>query len=186
MSLVKGSYRGRGVSGGLGNTSTGQPQVAVELQVTEEGEFHGETITWFGYFTEGTEDRTLDSLRILGWKTDDLSNLDGICDNEVRFVVDEEEYQGKVRTKVKWINRIGGLALKSPMSPQDAKAFAAQMKGKAIASRQAGGAQQATPGTRPAQQSRPASPPRAGGAGTTRQRPPDDLDQGGGNDDIPF
>lgn len=179
MGIAGGKYRARGMSGGLGYTNGGAPQVAVELQIVEDGEFNGETITWFGYFTEDTEDRTMESLRILGWKGDDLSNLEGVGDNDVRIVIEEEEYQGQVRSKVKWINKIGGLALKTPMTAQQAKAFAAQMKGKAIASRQAGGGAQPPPQTRPTQQSRPQQQQRRE---PTRGPHPDD----GGDDGIPF
>lgn len=158
MSLTSGKFRAKGIAGALGYTSNGSPQVAVELRILDDGHA-GDSITWFGFFSEKTQERTLESLRILGWKTDDLSNLDGITDNEVSVTMEEEEYNGEVRLKAQWINRLGGIALKERMTPVQAKAFAQQMKGAAIASRGATPAPTAgkPPATRaPAQ--RPAAP----------------------------
>jgi hypothetical protein len=177
MTLTAGTFNARGVSAGLGFTSNGAPQVAVELKVLDEG-FVGETITWFGYFTEGTHERTIESLRTLGWKGDDLDNLDGIADNDVRIVLDEEEYDGKTRLKVKWINKAGGLALKTPMTPEQARAFARQMKGAVLASSAKRPAQ--TQQARPAQ-TRPTAGPRAKAAEPDGQLPPEAY-----GDDIPF
>jgi len=64
MTLVEGTFVARGVAVALGLTSAGAPQVAVELTIKDE-EFLGETITWFGYFTEKTTERTLETLRNL-------------------------------------------------------------------------------------------------------------------------
>jgi hypothetical protein len=144
MALQPGTFRARAVEGAMGETEGGKPQIAIELQVLDEG-FAGETITWFGYFSEKTLKRTFESLRILGWKGDDLTSLDGITDNEVKIVVIEDTYEGKTRLKVNWINRPGGLALKTPMSPDRVKSFAAEMRGEAVASRQGKPAQTAKP-----------------------------------------
>lgn len=136
MTLQAGTYRARGLSGALGFTKEHNPQVAVELQILD-GDGAGAIATWRGYFTAKSEARTLEALRILGWKTDDLSDLAGIGDNEVQVVIQEEEFDGKIQLKVAWVNRLGGVGLKEPMSPQEAKAFAASMRGKALASRSA-------------------------------------------------
>ena len=186
MTLVPGTYTARALEADLGDTKKGDPQVAVLLQVVDE-EFAGETITWFGYFTDKTKARTLESLRMLGWATDDLSDLAGISDNEVKIVLEEDTYEGKTSLRVKWINRLGGLALKTPMSADRKKAFAAQMRGEAILSRQSQGAQSAQ---RP-QASRPAaSKYGASGAGSSMKHtgsPEQELAAATGDDDsIPF
>lgn len=132
--MKPGTYKAKAVSGALGETSKGDPQVAVEFEVVE-GEFAGQTITWFGYFTDRTTERTMQALRFAGWKTDDLSDLAGLGSTEVKIVCQNEEYQGKTSLKVQWVNKIGGLALKAPMDASKAKAFAQRMKGEAVASR---------------------------------------------------
>lgn len=134
MSLAPGTYTARGVTAALGIASTGSEQIAVELEVLDP-DYAGQRITWFGFFTEATEARTFEALRHLGWKGDELTDLGGIDQNEVRIVCDNETYQGQTRLKVQWINAPGGLALKTPMTPEQVRAFAARMKSKAGASR---------------------------------------------------
>lgn len=158
-------FKARGIQAALGKTSNGNPQVAVELEITE-GERQGDTLTWYGYFTDKTEERTIQSLRLLGWEGDDLSSLIGIDQNEVTIVVEEEEYDGQVREKVKWING-GGLAMKETMDDGAAKAFAAKMRGKVLA------VSKAMPRAKPANGQKPPA-----------QKPPSEDDLKG--DDIPF
>ena len=174
--LRNGTYPGRAIGAALGFTKGEKPQVAVELEVTE-GEDAGQRITWFGYFSEKTEGRTLESLRTLGWQGDDLDDL-STATGDCMFVVEQEEWEGKVSAKVKWINKAGGLALSAPMDANQARSFAERMKGKAIASRMAAQGS----GTAPA----PAKPRPAS---AQRQAPPK-RDQHpnapGADDDIPF
>lgn len=136
--LTPGTYNARGVSAQLGTTNDGKEQVAVDLVFTD-GEFAGRHITWFGYFSEKTIDRTFESLRYLGWEGDDLADLRGVDRNDVSIVLEEEVYEGKSRIKVRWINRGGGLALKQPMTADQARVFAARMKARAAAHRAAMG-----------------------------------------------
>lgn len=127
-------YKAKGILGALGKTNTGKEQVAIELEITD-GERKGDTLTWYGFFTEAAIDRTLESLRHLGWEGDDLSNLSGIDRNEVSIVVEDEEFNGVVREKVKWING-GGIAMKETLDDGAAKALAAKLRGHVIKHRQ--------------------------------------------------
>jgi hypothetical protein len=167
--LEAGRYKARGVEAALGVAKTGTEQIAVLVEVTE-GPDAGAQITWYGFFTEKTTERTLESLRHLGWEGDDLTELDGITANVVSIVVEHEEDQrtGEPRARVKWINGPGGLAMKDRMDPGTAKAFAQRMKGAAVASR--GGA-----APRPAGNGRPQQHRQ------TRAPAPEV-----GDDDIPF
>jgi hypothetical protein len=168
VSLTEGTFNARGVTGALGMSSTGKEQVAVDIVVSDPG-FEGEHITWYGYFTEGTIDRTFESLRHLGWQGDDLRDLSGIDRLPVRIVVAWDSYtdgNGKTHEnlKVKWINAPGGLALKQPLTEDQAKSFASRMRAHAVASRAKMGQAPAPAAARP------------GGA-----PPPSPAD-----DDIPF
>ncbi len=168
-----GTYRARGVTAALGLTSKGSEQVAVELTFVD-GEYQGQSATWYGYFTDKTTDRTLDSLRNLGWEGDDLADLSGIDKNEVAIVIDDEQDDhGNVRSRVRWINRAGGLALKERMNPAQLQDFAARMRGKVLAHKQGGGQQ------------------RQASAGNGGQRKPPNRSSGyeappPNDDDIPF
>jgi hypothetical protein len=120
-------YAARATLWDLGETSTGKEQVAVEFIImTPDADLR--RVTWFGYFTDDTIDRTIESLRIMGWTGNDLSDLQGLDANEVELVVEDETYEGKTRAKVRWVNRPGGLALKAPLSVDRKKAFAASMR----------------------------------------------------------
>lgn len=132
--MEDGRYIARGCAAGLGYSSNQKPQVAVDLEITQ-GDHAGAHVTWYGFFTDATHERTFKALRAMGWQGDDVSNLAGIDANEVSITLKSEEYEGKVSQKVAWINPLGGVVLKEPMTPEQAKAFGAQMRGAAIASR---------------------------------------------------
>lgn len=176
-SIPRGTYRARGVAGSaqLGTTEGGNPQIAASFEILDET-FEGKTVPWYGYFTEKTQKRTLESLRLAGWSNDDIDNMEGFGDTEVDIVVEHNEWEGKVTARVAWVNRAGsgGLALKSPMSPDQRKAFASKIKGMAVLSRQAAEKEKskAAPG-------KPV-PKRAAAGGGDNSFPP------AGDDDIPF
>lgn len=119
-------YRAKPAEWGLGETQGGKEQVVVRFDIITPG-VPEHSMTWFGFFTDATFDRTVESLRHCGWKGDDLSNIEGL-DQEVELVIEDEKYEEKTRAKVQWVNRIGGLALKAPLDPDKAKGFAASMR----------------------------------------------------------
>ena len=130
-----GRYRARAIEWQLGIAETGTEQVAVSFEITEEGPFSSHTITWFGFFTEKTSERTIKSLLVCGWKGDDLTDLSGLDRNEVELVVEHEVHNNERRAKVKWVNRpgAGGFAMKTPMNDAQKKILAAKMKGLVLA-----------------------------------------------------
>ena len=129
--IPEGSYKARAEDADLSETNAGNPQVAVLLRLISGGPaVEQQLITWYGSFTEKAIDRTLESLRYLGWKGDDLSNLQGVGTSEVTVVIEHgEDPEGKLRARVKWINSGGGLAVKKRMDAGGAKAFAEKMRG---------------------------------------------------------
>lgn len=142
-----GKYRAKARTWGLGESSKGTPEVAVEFVLSDPA-MEGASITWHGYLTDAAFDRTVESLRHCGWTGDDLSDLAGLDAHEVDLVVVNEEYEGKVHPKVKWVNKAGGLALKTPMTPEKAKAFAASMRDRIRAADAAKGKKSQTNGQR--------------------------------------
>jgi hypothetical protein len=139
--IAEGTYKARAIEGALGWTSGDPPkeQVAVEIVLLEGDEYsEGQHLTWYGFFTEKTTETTLKSLRAMGWAGDDLSDLTGIDANEFYAVlVHEEDQQGNLRARVRWINSTpGGLALKEKMDEGSARAFAERMKGHVLAQKQ--------------------------------------------------
>jgi hypothetical protein len=121
-------YAAQAESWTLGRSSTGKEQVAISFLVLTEGATH-ERLTWYGYFTEHTFDRTVETLRTCGWQGDDLSDLSGVEQNKVSLVVVDEDFEGKVTARVAWVNRTGGgPSVKEVLEGNEAKAFAAAMK----------------------------------------------------------
>lgn len=112
----------------FGRTRKGHAQIALPFRI-DEGEHAGQAITWFGFFTDKTRERTMESLRYCGWRGDDLSDL-GPLDQQVEIVIEHEEYDGKVRAKVQWVNRIGSgrVQLQDQMNESELRQFAAQMR----------------------------------------------------------
>jgi len=163
--------QGRAREWALGHADNGTEQIGILFDYSDE---NGEPnkITYYGYFTESTADRTIESMRYCGWEGDDFGQLDGLDRNEVELVIEDETYQGKTRRKIQWVNRLASVALKRPMDAQQIAAFAAKMRGRAVASRQKMAGSSA--GARTQRQ-----PARAAGGPDMSAPPP-------GDDDIPF
>lgn len=74
----------------------------------------------------------------LGWTGTDLSEINGtgmFAGKEVWVVLEEQEYEGKTQTKVKYVNKVGGQVQK-PFNPVKAKILTDKLKGKMLAYRQ--------------------------------------------------
>ena len=112
--IAKGTFRAVPVDATLGKTGTGREQIAVMLELADGS---GQRIPWYGYFTDATFERTIESLRYMGWRGVDISEfLSGLPDGvnqEVEIVVDhEQDQQGEWRARVRWINSGRGIAVK--------------------------------------------------------------------------
>lgn len=153
----------------LGEAETGSPYIMVSFPAkAEDGSemFLG----WRGFFTEKTTERTIESLRYMGFEGDDLSNLVGLDKNEVDLVVEDEEYEGKLYPRVQFVNKPRGPSVKTVLAGDKLGAFAASMKEKFRA-------HDASQGKRVSTKPAAAKPP----AGDPRPEPPPI-----GEDDLPF
>jgi hypothetical protein len=152
-----GTYRARAVAGSeqLGFSSKGTEQIALVFALTGEG-YEDQQGTWFGYLSDAAAKYALASLRAAGWTGDDISEtpLPGVGDVECEVVIENEEYEGKTRSKIQFVNRVGGVVLKTPMTDAQRKSFAARMKSAAVASRQENGVAAPKTATKPAPKSR--------------------------------
>lgn len=169
--IFNGIYRARAVGALLTETRSGKEQVAVEFELLDEG-FVGRRITWYGYFTEKTTERTLRTLRTCGWLGMDLTDLAGIESNEVSLVIENQEYEGRTIPRVQWVNAVGGMGTRPPMPADKQRALAQRMKAALVALDRASGTPRTTGEKR--------APMRAVGTMDPRPEPPD-ID-----DDMPF
>lgn len=167
--LPQGHYAARAVEGVLSKTKGGTDQVAVSFELLDEP-WTGQRITWYGFLTAKTAERTIESLIYCGWEGDNLADLRGIDANDVSLEIEHDTYEGQTRAKVKWVNRAGGLAV-TPMDPGSAQAIAQQMRGTALAVRERLKAKGGLP--RPGSNGNGATPP-AGYRGAARgyEEPP--------------
>src|SRR5215467_13714889 len=95
----------------------GTPFIEFYFQVTK-GELEGSKVRYTGYFTDGTQKRTIDSLRACGWNGDNLAvfrdgALHGLDNKEVEIVTTLEEFtndkgEKKEAARVAWVNNVGG------------------------------------------------------------------------------
>lgn len=110
-----------------GYANTGTEQVGMRV-VMIGGDFDGQQVTWYGYFTEATEQRTLESLRIAGWDETDIINLPGLGTTEFELQLEEEtDDQGATYLRPTFINKIG-VAMRNKMDDGQKQAFAARMR----------------------------------------------------------
>lgn len=117
---------------------TGTMQCLIYFEILD-GEHKGQRLPWFGYFSKDAYKRTLESLRHCGLKGEDVLNP-GPLDQIVSVSVEHEEYEvanedtGEVtqrtRARISWVNRAGGgvIKLKNPLSADEARKFAAQLR----------------------------------------------------------
>jgi hypothetical protein len=177
LPLENAKYTAKAIGCSFGNSENGNTQIAIDFEITE-GEHAGAWLPWVGHFTELTADRTIESLRHMGWQGDDLAELDGLdaagiaekLPDVVSLVCEPEEYDGKQRLRVRWVNKgAGKFAFKAPVTGQDLRAFAAQMRAKVRAIRPEAGPRRTTA-------------PAGNGSRPTQPHP----NAPGNRDDIPF
>ncbi len=104
-----GKYMARGRTLTLGEAKTGTPQVAVGFEILDGGGH----ISWHGFLSAAAEQRTIEAIQGMGWEGNDITELPALMDagklsRVVEIVVVNEEYNGKVRPKIKFVNAVGG------------------------------------------------------------------------------
>lgn len=136
--LPAGRYNARAVDAKMGRTQTGKEQVGVLFEIMDPAEQAGTRITWYGYFTEKTVDRTLESLEHCGWNGNSLGAGDlDTARGEVQIVIEHEaDQKGEQRARVKWVNSIGGLQLGEVLDEASIQKLNQQLKGKLLARKQ--------------------------------------------------
>lgn len=139
MTIAAGKYRGKAKEWGIGKAGTGTVQVAIRFDLLDVVSEQGvcDSINYYGALSEAAYPFTVKALRACGWQGCDLTELEnnggGLDAQEVQLVVELEDYNGETRAKVRWVNTLGGLAMKDTLEGDSLKAFATQMKGKILA-----------------------------------------------------
>lgn len=128
--LSKGNYQAVAKEFVFGRANTGAEQVVVAFEIAN-GDAVGQRISWRGYFTEKTHERTLESLEHAGWDGVSLSKLGGLGSKPCVIVIEHEEGQdGKTYPKVQWVNSLGGgLSVKEKMQTSEIADLEERMRG---------------------------------------------------------
>jgi hypothetical protein len=131
--IGNGEYSARAISWDFGQTKKGENQIAILFGLLDDPT---KRLTYYGQFGEKTLKHTMKALRACGWRGSDLSELfggaGGLDEKDVMLVVENEEWDGKIRTRIKWVNPLG-VSMESPLDAAGMKAFAASMKAKIVA-----------------------------------------------------
>lgn len=90
----------------FGVASTGTEQVGIAVKVLE-GDFAGQTFSWYGYFTDEATELTVKALRTAGWDGTDFVSLPGLGSTQFELVLVEEERNGEFKWNARFINQIG-------------------------------------------------------------------------------
>jgi hypothetical protein len=139
MELKPGKYTAKLSSFDFGTTKKGTEHIVCIFDVVG-GDCDGEQVYWYGYFSEKAAERTIESLRHMGWKGDDLSEITlEEIQGEVQIVVETNTYRDTC-LRVSWVNpaQVGGkVAVKNAMDPMAKKAFAERMRGMCMSSKPA-------------------------------------------------
>ena len=96
------------VATSLDTASTGTECILVQVE-NEDGVQY-----WRGWLGDASLERTIDTLRDVGWDAEkydhDIESLDGtdlLVGNDARITTESEVYEGKPRIKVAWLNGMG-------------------------------------------------------------------------------
>ena len=122
--IAEGTYRARAIDGALGKAKTGTEQIEVMFQLLDVAQ----TITWRGFFTEKTEERTMESLATADWNWVGLGFP--VDAPEVSIVVAHEEGQdGNTYARVRWVNAAQKIRPKQALTEEEMAALLARLQG---------------------------------------------------------
>ena len=161
MPLIKnpGRYTATAKTVDLGQSAEkGTPYVSILFENEQ-----GEDLTAFLYLSDAALERTVRTLReVFGFNDDFGTVKEQVTGKRASIVVEAEEYEGKSRMKVKWINTVGGSSGK-PL--ENAGSLLAQLSARAkripaaapAATRTAAPAARQVPSAKPAPAPKPAA-----------------------------
>ncbi len=112
-------------------SKNGAPCVEVEFGIIKPAAHNAQRIThWLYFSTKKSSEIAFKALENAGWDGKDELALDGLGSVECELVVQEEEYDGKVRSKVQWVNKPGGGCAETapPLAGKDADEFRRRLR----------------------------------------------------------
>jgi hypothetical protein len=107
MAFEKGNHEARPINYQFGKSKTkGTEQVSITFQFVG-GPNDGKRMTYNGWLTEKTVERTLETLEHCGWDGVDIKAMKGFGSKNVELVIDEEAgTDGNMYPTIKWVNKL--------------------------------------------------------------------------------
>lgn len=105
---AKGEFLAEVIGGALTVAQTGTEQAAMQFRFLE-GPSEGQTISEYLALSDAALPYSLPKLRTCGWTGDDIGDLSMCVGTKVRLVIKHEEYMGKTRARVQFINKVREL-----------------------------------------------------------------------------
>jgi hypothetical protein len=125
--IKAGTYEAKVNDFGLTETKKGDPMAMIRFQYQDsEGDQH--FITWYGTFVhEKAQEISCETLALCGYTSNNIADLakgaqSGVLNQNkvVSITIAGEEWEGKVRMKVKYVNPVGGAGFRSQLTHADA------------------------------------------------------------------
>jgi len=122
-----GIYEARVVDYGISKTKKGEPMAMVRFSFFDEDN-DGHQMNWYGTFVHPkAAEISCEALAVCGWTTNDPADLakgtgSGVLDEEalVSITLKVEEYNGEKRTKIAYINPVGGAGFRDSLAHGEA------------------------------------------------------------------
>jgi hypothetical protein len=126
------------VAGWFGeSTKNKTPYIALDIEVIDDAEDGGKRISWTGWLSDKALDSTIEKLaQAFGFNGDLNALFQGQMTFEgqlCQFITEIETYEGKDRTKVKWLNPYGYSGSEEPMDKVSLTSLVARLNGRAKA-----------------------------------------------------
>lgn len=117
----------------FGTSKNGKDECVIAFTILD-GPNTGERISAYLYFsTDAGMARSIESMRYCGctFPGEDITNLEGLGSRDVQLVIEQEDWDGKTRAKVKYINS-GTPIVANPMGAGERQSFKDRMRGQLL------------------------------------------------------
>jgi hypothetical protein len=133
--IAEGTYLATAVSAAnfINAGQKGTPGVEVEFQL-DEGPNTGELITWTGWLTDAARARTSEALAACGY---DGAHDESVRGRKAKLVIRHEEYEGRTRARVAFINDVDRMSGAKPMSAVEKAAAKEAIRGLVLSAKSA-------------------------------------------------
>jgi hypothetical protein len=136
MAIKEGTYIAKVLTHAISETQKGDPQAVVTFSFQTDDGPHN--LNWYGSFSEKAMPHTVKALVVCGLKGNNPAGELEIG-KEVQIVIENEaDDKGVLRSKIRWVNQVGGGVKK--MAPELARAKLSALEGAVMAARQKLGA----------------------------------------------